>query len=543
MQQIKDAETSQQVVRLVQQAGPLCNAFLFSAAVNRVAQLHKQQARASNQTALASLLAFAEDHPAVLDHVAVVQTVYAGGVLRHQLTPQQLAAWQELLVWAFGHQKLERQNVSNGLWGWSRMGLLLQGQLALAAEAANVRLAEQMKPQEVSNTLVAYAHGGWQLSSTAAAALLQRLEQVLPGAKPQEVSNSLWAAAKLGLPLSDGLNAALLQRLEQVLSEANPQAVSNSLWAAAKLGLQLSGSLKAAFVQALPRIIPAATSQALANSLWACGTLGWSPGQPVLAAAVAAMRRLVASRTVDGQHVCNFMWGLAELQDMGAPLPDTLPALLEAAAGWASSCWGQLSALTVTDLCYNLARLGHRPGSDWIGSAIARGLECNAAGAVGGVCVASFIWACSAWGHRLQRSELEQLVSTAVDCICADWPEPGRGGALRLAGALARQDCFRLGPDHPAASAAIEARLLPLVNADIDLVTAGRLHPKTGGLSYLASWASHLAAIGLRLPEQQLEAICSYVSTHLQQLSKGHVKLLRTAFEAWGYQPGLALLA
>ncbi|PRW60220.1 Tbc2 translation chloroplastic [Chlorella sorokiniana] len=398
----------------------------------------------------------------------------------------------------------QQVHVSNGMWGWSKMALPLQGQLATAGDAAMARLAEQMKPQEVSNTLLAYANGGWQLSSGAAAALQPRLEQVLPEAEPQQVSNSLWAAAKLGLPLS--------------------------------------GSLKAAFVQVLLRIIPAAKPQELANSLWACGTLGWSPGQRILAAAVAAMQQVLPPGTVKPQELNNFLWGLAELQDLGAPLPAALPALLEAAAAWAVRRWGQLSALDVVDLCYNLARLGHRPSNDWIGSATARCLECIAAGAVDRGWFGSFIWACSSWSHRLQRSELEQLVPAAVDSICADWPEPGRGGALRLVEAMARQEGFRVGPDHPAATAALEARLLPLVLDDIDLVTAGRLHPEKGELPYLAGWASCLAAIGLRLPEQQLKALCSYVRKHLQQLSKGCRKQLRAAFETWGYQPGLALL-
>ncbi len=39
---------------------------------------------------------------------------------------------------------------------------------------------------------------------------------------------------------------------------------------------------------------------------------------------------------------------------------------------------------------------------------------------------------------------------------------------------------FQAGPDHPAASAALEGRLLPLVCTDIDLVAAGRLRPEVG---------------------------------------------------------------
>ncbi len=39
---------------------------------------------------------------------------------------------------------------------------------------------------------------------------------------------------------------------------------------------------------------------------------------------------------------------------------------------------------------------------------------------------------------------------------------------------------FRVGPDHPAATAALEGRVLPLVCADIDLVAAGQLDPPVG---------------------------------------------------------------
>ena len=66
--------------------------------------------------------------------------------------------------------------------------------------------------------------------------------------------------------------------------------------------------------------------------------------------------------------------------------------------------------------------------------------------------------------------------------------------------------------------------------------------PRTGELAYLAGWATNLAAIGLRLPGQQLAALCSYVDRHRQLLNRGDRKKLMRAFEAWGHQPGLALL-
>ena len=85
------------------------------------------------------------------------------------------------------------------------------------------------------------------------------------------------------------------------------------------------------------------------------------------------MQRLIRDGAAKPQELCNFLWGLAELQEkLVVRLPAELPALLLAAAKWADCRWAHLPALDVADLCYNLARLGHRPGSEWIGSATER---------------------------------------------------------------------------------------------------------------------------------------------------------------------------
>ncbi len=69
-------------------------------------------------------------------------------------------------------------------------------------------------------------------------------------------------------------------------------------------------------------------------------------------------------------------------------------------------------------------------------------------------------------------------------------------------------------------------------------------HPATqkGELLYLAGWANILAGIGLRLPAQQLEAVCGYVSKHPKQLQARERSDWEKAFRTWGYQPGLVLL-
>ncbi len=360
-QLIQAANSCQQVLQLVQQAGQQCNAFHFSKAVNRVAKLQQQRPSASNQAAFAALLSFAEQHPAALNHVAVAQTVYAGGVLQHRLTAEQQAAWQDRLVWAFARPKLEPQHVSNSLWGWSRMGLPLQGQLAAAADSAMALQAASMTSQNVSNTLLAFANAGWPLGSRAAAAMLLQLEQVLPQAKPQHVANSLWAMSKLGLHLSGSLAAAAEAAILCTAGHMVPQAVSNTLLAFANASWPLDSRAAAALVQQLEQVLPQAKPQEVANSLWAAAKLGLQPSGSLLAAAVAAMQRLVASGAVKPQELSNFLWGLAELRQLGTALRNELPALFVAAADWADSRWAHLPALDVADLCYNLARLGTGP--------------------------------------------------------------------------------------------------------------------------------------------------------------------------------------
>lgn len=64
-----------------------------------------------------------------------------------------------------------------------------------------------------------------------------------------------------------------------------------------------------------------------------------------------------------------------------------------------------------------------------------------------------------------------------------------------------------------------------------------------GKVDFLASWAARLAAVGLRLPEQQLEALCQYVASHRQLLQARDRSQLQQAFDKWCYQRGQALLA
>lgn len=220
MDHIRGAASSQLVLQLVQRAARECNCFHFAKAVDQVASVHKRRPSASDSAAFDGLLALADQRPQLLDHVAVAQTVYVAGVLQHRLTAEQQAEWQERVVQAFAHPQLHARNVSNALWGWSRLGLPLEGGLAAAADAAMARTTAGTKPQEVSNTLRAFATGGWLLSVGAAKALQQQLEQVLPQAAPQAVANSLWAVPKLGLRLSGGLQAAFAPAVQRIIPDA-----------------------------------------------------------------------------------------------------------------------------------------------------------------------------------------------------------------------------------------------------------------------------------------------------------------------------------
>ena len=266
------------------------------------ASLHERQPAKgdSNREAFQQLAQLASGLE--LDAWAVAQTIWAADKLWDGVEPKQpfgaeQAAWQQRLAEAFTDAECKPQSVSNGLLGASKLGWQLEGGLA-AADAAIQRMATEMTSQNASNTLWAFANAGWTLGSGAAEALLQRLGEVLP--------------------------------------QAEPQAVANSLWAVPKLGLRLSSGLQAAFAPAVQRIIPDAKPQDLANTLWACGTLGWSPGGSTLAAAVAATQQLLASGAPKPQHLSNFLWGLAQLQEAGSK-PPGVQALCAAAAVWAGS--------------------------------------------------------------------------------------------------------------------------------------------------------------------------------------------------------------
>ncbi|PRW60650.1 RAP domain [Chlorella sorokiniana] len=652
---LKEAASCQEVLHLVQQAGPRCDSYNFTTAVSRIAKLHRQQPcdGAAQREAFSQLLRFAAEQQLALGPVAPGQVVHAAAVLQYRFTAEQQLAWEERLVSAL--PAAEPQTVANALWGWSKLGLPLTHQLAAAADAAVQRTAAAMKPQEVSNTLWAFARSGWQLSSGAVATLRQRLQAVLPEAKPQEVANSLWALARLGLPLEGALAAAadaavqqtaafmklhemsntlwahassgwqlssraaaaLMQRLQALLPDAYPQAVVNSLWALAMLGLPLEGQLAAtadaavpriaavmnpqdvsntlfafarggwqlspgiaaALVQRLEAVLSEAKPQEVANSLWALAKLGLRLEDPLAAAAAdAAVQRTAAfmkpqevSNTLwayatgcwqlsdsaaavlqqrlhavlsqcSPQAVANSLWALATLSLRQDQIGSCPPSLLSAVVAWADARWHQLPANWTCDLCFNLARLGAQPSSAWLDAAVARSLESYVADGAAGARFSNLVWACSKWQHRPESEALAMAVVAAVDNLAAEWRGKGRRGGLRLLNGLMQQPGgFCVSATTPAAAAALQDRLLPLLCTDIDLVAS--LEPEGGELNYLADCAASCAAVGLRLPAVQLKAICRYVQQHPQQLDRGGRANLQRAFEAWDHQPGLALLA
>ena len=61
-------------------------------------------------------------------------------------------------------------------------------------------------------------------------------------------------------------------------------------------------------------------------------------------------------------------------------------------------------------------------------------------------------------------------------------------------------------------------------------------------LAWLAGWAFSLAAVGMRLPPEDLQLACSFVRQHKGYLRPTDRSQLLQAFNAWDYQPGLELL-
>lgn len=185
---------------MVQQAGQHCNPAHFSAAANRMAELHELQLgradriRAAFQQ-LAQLAVNAELNSwAVAQFVRAAAKLWEGVAVKRPFGAQQ-GAWWHLLMTALADPDCDPQSLANGLWGASKLGWPLPSSVAPAAEAAILQLADRMKPQDVSNTLCAFANADWPLGSWAAEALLRWLAQVLRKAEPQHVADSLSAAA------------------------------------------------------------------------------------------------------------------------------------------------------------------------------------------------------------------------------------------------------------------------------------------------------------------------------------------------------------
>ncbi|PRW60636.1 peptide chain release factor chloroplastic [Chlorella sorokiniana] len=494
---IAHASSCRSVLQLVRQAVQHVNSFHLSTAASRMAALHLLQPGRSeaNRQAFSQLLRHVAEQQLVLNPVAVSQVIRAAAVLQYQLRPVQQAVWEMHLMVALADAG--PPSVANALWGWNKLGLPLPSELAAAVSAAVQRTAPAMPLWGVVSTLRACADSGWQLSDSAAAALLQRLGAVLPEASPKDVANSLWALAKLGLPLARSLAAPVDAAVRRTAAAMTPQQASTTLRAYATGGWQLSSSAAAALQQQLDAVLAEAIPHHLAVVLWSLAKLGLPLEDPPPAAADAAVQRTAAA--MQPPSVATVLWAFAT----------------------GDGRWHQLPAVWVCDLSFNLSRLGVQPDRTSIEAAVARCLACvGTEEAEQDVWFTNFISACSKWQHRLEPEALAPLVAAAVDNVSADWMRKGRRGGLVLLKALAQQPGgFSVATALPAAADALQRRLLPLLCSDIDLVAS--LAPEGGELAYLADCAASCAAVGLRLPAPQLEAICGYMQQHPQHLSRG----------------------
>ena len=62
-------------------------------------------------------------------------------------------------------------------------------------------------------------------------------------------------------------------------------------------------------------------------------------------------------------------------------------------------------------------------------------------------------------------------------------------------------------------------------------------------LNKLSGWVGQTAAIGMRLPDDTLEVMCTFVRKHRQHLILNDELKLRKTFEAWQYLKFCGILA
>ncbi|KAL4421555.1 hypothetical protein ABPG75_010846 [Micractinium tetrahymenae] len=148
---------------------------------------------------------------------------------------------------------MKPQEVSNSLWGWSKLGWPFE-QLQPAAGAAVAATAADMTPQEVSNVIYAYALGNWPLTGAAQQALRDALPAVLHGGNAQGVATSLWAWSKLGQQLDADLAAVADAALLRTLPHMNVKGVTQLQQAFSTEGWQLSSEAAAALREAAGRV-------------------------------------------------------------------------------------------------------------------------------------------------------------------------------------------------------------------------------------------------------------------------------------------------
>ncbi|KAL4421526.1 hypothetical protein ABPG75_010817 [Micractinium tetrahymenae] len=165
---------------------------------------------------------------------------------------------------------MKPQELSNSLWGWSKLGWLFDEQLQSAAAAAIAETAAAMNAQEVSNTIYACSVSGWKLGKAARTALRDALLK------------HLQATLEHFQQMPAGQHATTGQQLAAAME---PQHVANSLWGWARLGQQLDGDLAAVADAALLRMLPSMNGMDITQIQQEYNTEGWQLS-PVAATAL-----------------------------------------------------------------------------------------------------------------------------------------------------------------------------------------------------------------------------------------------------------------
>jgi hypothetical protein len=274
------------------------------------------------------LLQLVQQHAEDLNHIHLGAAFTRAKALRTEGVPlQQLSELLSQLRQLA--QRLQQQcgarGLSNIIWSCSALNSRDTAAELLPVFLQSSKLHDAA-PQAVSNVLWAAATLQLQLTLEQSQQLLQHFSsrQVLPQANPQAVSNTLLAVATMGQQVPPQQLQQLLDRFQQLLPQANPQDVSNTLLACGKLlfaPLQLLSALEQQ-PQQLQKCC--GSSQATGHSQHSLGV--WSAG--VQQQAVAWRTAAAGSQAVAERKGCRWLECSRSVQ----------PVLVGSSAGQSAVC-------------------------------------------------------------------------------------------------------------------------------------------------------------------------------------------------------------